>query len=413
MTSHVQRLLLLLIVITILTSCVVEEARPELVDPAGHAAYVHPSGVFQISLPPTWIVNDTSDEQAISVDFSPPNSPEPLLSVFVINSVTLDPNAINDLADIDASANDPAIYNQEALITTYLTRFYTRPDATYREFERLLQPDGSTRIKFVLEGANILTQHNDFIELLGPYFVALRVRVPAEDSTQMHTLTQVINSYQMAEEAEWASADSSSGQSTGADTVGFNSLYTWTDTNGSYQIMGQIVNNSPGALEFVRVAAQVYNASNQVLLERDDFISSDMVLPGEFAPFTIAFPEGLPAEAVRYELHASARYADFTRQTFYGGENLALTSAASFDDNDLLVISGQVRNEGGENASLVKVIVTVFDEQQRVIGTDTTLVDEQTLAPGDLSSYAVTFVELGGTPATFQVTAQGVVGEAE
>jgi hypothetical protein len=59
----------------------------------------------------------------------------------------------------------------------------------------------------------------------------------------------------------------------------------------------------------------------------------------------------------------------------------------------------------------VKVIATVFDDDQRVVATDTTLVDLPSLANGDVSDYAVTFVELGGSPSTFLVTAQGITGE--
>jgi len=77
----------------------------------------------------------------------------------------------------------------------------------------------------------------------------------------------------------------------------------------------------------------------------------------------------------------------------------------------VLVVSGQVRNEGSQTANLVKVIVSVFDEDHRIVATDTTLVEVQTLAPGETSAYSVPFYELGGSPATFLVTVQGVVGE--
>jgi hypothetical protein len=193
--------------------------------------------------------------------------------------------------------------------------------------------------------------------------------------------------------------------------VGFASLNAWVDRTGGFQIVGQIVNNGTLPLEFVRVQAQLYNAENRVMVERDDFVSSDLVQPGEFVPFSLVFSDGLPDGAVRYELHAVARYASFTLSTFYGAENFAIVSSAEFDENGLLVISGQVRNEGARPADLVKVIVTVFDSQRRVVGTDTTLVDQQHLAPGESSPFTVTFAELGGVADTFLVTAQAVVAE--
>ena len=79
---------------------------------------------------------------------------------------------------------------------------------------------------------------------------------------------------------------------------------------------------------------------------------------------------------------------------------------ADFDATGLLVISGQVTNNGDQRASLVKVIVTVFDPEQRVIGTDTTLVEAQSLAPGETSTFRVQFAELGGMADTYLSTAQ-------
>jgi hypothetical protein len=219
----------------------------------------------------------------------------------------------------------------------------------------------------------------------------------------------VVNTLAVNQGAGWTSAlpDDRANRT----VVEFASLNAWTDRNNGFEVAGQIVNNAPLALEFVRITAQLYDAQNRLLTEQDDFVSSDLVLPGEYAPFSIVFSDGLPPGTVRYDLHASARYTDFSARTFYGPDNFALTSDANFDESGLLVVSGQVRNEGNLTANLVKVIVTVFDAQQRVIATDTTLVDEQQLAQGDSSTYSVTFVELGGTPNTFLVTAQAIIQE--
>ena len=56
--------------------------------------------------------------------------------------------------------------------------------------------------------------------------------------------------------------------------------------------------------------------------------------------------------------------------------------------------------------ALVKVIVTVFGPEQEVIGTDTTLVEAQSLAPGETSTFRVQFAELGGMADTYLSTVQ-------
>jgi hypothetical protein len=392
----------------LLAGCVAAEPTPELVDPTGFVTYAHSTGVFTLDMPPDWVVSDTSDDTAINVEFSPPNSPEPLIGVYVISADL--PVQGTPAAPVEATEASPGPESPDldTLIGFYQAAFYAGTDITYKETARDPQPDGSLRIKFLIDSPQGTSQHNDFLHVRGPYFVALRIRIP-EDHAQLRTLGRVINTLTINEGAEWASAAPDQGGS--RDVVGFASLNAWADRNGGFQIVGQVANNAPLALEFVRITAQLYDDENNLLAEQDDFVSSDLVLPGEFTPFSIVFSDGLPPGTARYDLNASARYADYAARTFYGAENFAITSQADFDENGLLVVSGQVRNEGNLAASLTKVIVTIFDADQRVIATDTTLVDVQRLAPGESSTYSVTFVELGGTPNTFLVTAQAIIEE--
>ncbi len=408
------------LILLALAACAPEPPTPELVDPTGFVTYIHPTGVFSLDLPPNWIVNDTSDDYAINVAFSPPDSPEPVLSVYLVSKFALGAGKAPDDDDGQPTPEagstpegQPRIDPEDPLIQAYLTTFYSGGDGIYKELGRELQPDGSLRLVFVIDAPQGTSSHNDFLQLFGPYFVAFRVRLP-DDQAQLRTLTRVVNTLSVDEANTWASnvAPAEEEEDTASQgAVGFVSLNTWADRNGGFQIVGQVRNRTELSMEFVRITAQLYDSGNRLLGEQDDFVSSDLISPGGYAPFSIVFTEGLPPGTVRYQLDASARYADLTARTFYGPENFAVTSAAEFDENGLLVISGQVRNEGPQAASLVKVIATVFDDEGRVVATDTTLVDQPSLANGDVSDYALTFVELGGSPSTFLVTAQGIVEE--
>jgi hypothetical protein len=419
-TKHFSRSLPLIgLVLLALAACAPEPPTPELVDPTGFVTYIHPTGVFSLDLPPNWIVNDTSDEYAINVAFSPPDSPEALLSVYLVSEDALsaaEPSTAGGQPTPEAGPTPEGqarIDLEEPLIQAYLTSLYAGGDSTYREMGREPQPDGSLRLVFVLDAPQGTSSHNDFLQLFGPYFVAFRVRLP-DDQAQLRTISRVVNTLSIDEENDWASKvapKEEDDESASQGAVGFVSLNTWADRNGGFQIVGQVRNRTELSMEFIRITAQLYDSGNRLLGEQDDFVSSDLISPGGYAPFSIVFTEGLPPGTVRYQLDASARYADLTARTFYGPENFAVTSAAEFDENGLLVISGQVRNEGPQAASLVKVIATVFDDNQRVVATDTTLVDPPSLENGDVSDYTVTFVELGGNPSTFLVTAQGIIEE--
>ncbi len=388
----------------LLAGCVAEAPTPELVDPTGFVTYVHPTGVFALSMPPDWVVSDTSDDHALDVAFSPPDAPDPLISVYVTSAIAF----LQAQPDTSDTAVSPG--NLDALADVYLKTFYTLTDSTLKVISRDPQPDGSLRIGFLIDAPQGTSQHNDFIQTVGPYFVALRTLLPA-DHAQLRTLSRVITTLNVSTLTGWASAVATPQSHVDAtpSLVDFASLNAWVDRNGGFVIVGQVLNRADQPLEFIRITAQLVDANNQVMIEQDDFVSSDLLMPGEYAPFSIVFSDGLPTGTVRYVLEASARYADMANQTFYGPQNFTLSSQADFDQNGLLVISGQVRNEGNLTANLVKVIVTIFDDQQRVIATDTTLVDTQKLAPTDVSTFKVTFFELGGTPNTFLVTAQGII----
>lgn len=383
---------LTLLAIVLLVACSTQESPPpEVVDPAGFATYAHPSGTFRLSLPPDWVVSDTSDTYALNVGFSPPGSPEPLIGVTVIEAAVL-----GDPADLDA------------LIERYQAAFLSLPEGAYQEASREPQPDGSMRLQYLVSIPGSATQHNDFVQVVGPYFVALRTTLP-DDETQVQTLGRVVNTLEVNGEAGWSSV--AGGENALGGAVGFTSLNHWLDSNGGFVLAGQVRNNSTEPLEFVRINAGLYDGENTLLIELDDFVSADRIPPGGLAPFSILFADGLPEGTVRYDLAASARYARDADSTFYGSENFTLTSQAEFDDNGVLVVSGQIRNEGPHTANLVKVIAAVFDVDGRIVGTDTTLADVQTLAPGETSGYAVRFFELGGLPETFLISAQGVLGE--
>ncbi|NDJ54215.1 MAG: hypothetical protein GYB68_14180, partial [Chloroflexi bacterium] len=386
------------------------EPPPVLVDPTGLVTYAHPSGTFSLSLPPDWVVNDVSDETRINVEFSPPGSPDPALAVWLLNVDAL--LAIETPTEAEGEPLVPDDLNN--LYDTYRLLNYTAPDLAYQEFDRLQQADGSMRVSFLLESPAGISQHNDFVQINGDYFTALQVRFPS-DPNQTRTLSRVVNTLDVNAGAGWLSSAAGDGQTadgtSSQGTIGFAAQSAWINRTGGFEIMGQIVNTAETPIEFVRITARLYDEENRILLEQDDFIASDLVLPGEYTPFSIIFNDGLPFGTVRYELNASARYAEFAARNFYGPQNFGLSTQAEFDNNGLLVISGAVRNEGSSTANLVKVIVTVFDEEQRVVATDTSLVDLQLLAPGESSTFSVSFVEVGGAPNNFIVTAQGIVQE--
>jgi hypothetical protein len=375
-----------------------DEPTLALVDPSVFTTYSDPSGVFSLDLPPDWVVRNNSSPYAVNVEFSAPGSPEPLVGVYIVTTDISAPS--------EAGTPAPSL---DTYIPTYQQALYGKDTGIPLETAREAQPDGSLRIKFLRDIGGRQAQCNDFVQFVGPYFVALRTRIPDEQG-QMRTVSRIINTLSVNQSAGWSSiAQIAPEQSVREEPIGFGGINAWQNSTGGFEIVGQVVNNTLSPVEFLRVQAELYDAQDNTLGLQDVFVSADRLQTGQTAPFSIIFTEGLPPGTVRYDLHVSARYANPAGTTAYGPENFGVASQSGFDQNGALVINGQVRNEGTQAATLIKVIITILDTQGRVVGTSTALVDRQQLAPGETSSFLLTFTELGGAPSAYVINAEGVV----
>src|SRR5688500_15836129 len=164
------RLLLITLLSVVLTACVADPATPELVDSGDFVTYAHPSGVFTLELPPEWVVNETSSEVALNIEFSPPNA-EPLIGIYVTSLSMINQDSSPAGIPTPEPGSTPAPINMETLATKYELSYYTGTDAIFKEIGRDPQPDGSLRLRFVMDTPGGTTTHNDFIQVRGPYFV--------------------------------------------------------------------------------------------------------------------------------------------------------------------------------------------------------------------------------------------------
>ncbi|MBN1284162.1 MAG: hypothetical protein JXB47_02060 [Anaerolineae bacterium] len=361
---------------------------------AAFQTYLHPTGVFSVRLPPDWAVADLSTGDNLLVEFSPPGAARPSLTVRVRNTG----------APLSIEAFEQAIGEYQA-------GYYGDP-TIYTLQARAVQADGSWLVPALRRAGDRTLQINIFYQRNGAFFSVLEALLPDADPDRLETLDLIVDTYAVNPGAVLVPGAPATpppaappGQSA-TGVVGFQGLYEWTDSQGTFHINGQVVNNDSAALEFVRIAAYLFGADGTVLAEQTDFAAADVVAPGEASPFRILFAQGKPPAAVRYELHASARYTEPEGQTFYGASNFTLVDRADFNAQGHLVIGGTVANAGGSVAHYVKVTVTVFDGQGRVVATDSLFVRNRDFAPGDSADYQLTFFELGGEAVRFTSTVQ-------
>jgi len=181
-------------------------------------------------------------------------------------------------------------------------------------------------------------------------------------------------------------------------------LACYENSVGSLRCLGEVANPNTRALENVQVRVVLKETAGQVLAEGKPFTALDVIAPGGKSPFESFFTSppgryaGIEAIAIRAEPsnEPGTRYARLQIINQQGG-----TDGLQFR------VIGKVRNVSDRPAVNVKVVVTAYDAANNVIGYRQQTLGDGNLAAGAISDFAVTFAPSGGTPAHFEVTAEG------
>lgn len=175
----------------------------------------------------------------------------------------------------------------------------------------------------------------------------------------------------------------------------------------SLWVLGEVVNLSGEPAEEVQVEVSLHNEQGQLLASGSAFTQLDIVAPGGSAPFAILFaspPDSFAQYQTRVlsavpQTHLGPRYPDLNIVEEWGG-------LLEGDDGPNYQVRGQVRNTGGADAERVAIIVTLYDEQEHVIGARTIGIDAELFLTGAIAPFDVTITPLG-TVARHEVQVQG------
>jgi hypothetical protein len=363
---------------------------------ADYQTYTHPSGVLSLRLPPTWIVDVLPDPNGLRLQFTTVEGAKRVtrLSIFLVNQ-GLPLTDENFLAAIRAYQPPPD-----------LSQIPWQPVGDLAAMR-----DGSVRLTGVRTYPNLGARDlNLFFQANGTYFSVLEVDVTQADAQVLQTLNTVINTYRVDSTVPLnIGIVAQSGVITSGGVVAFDSTLHWVDSGGGFNITGRLTNTANAPLEAIRLRAYLFDAEGNQLAERSDILAYEVVGAGESAAFRLRFPTGRPTTAVRYELHAAARYlmaeaqAVLTSAQFLFGED-----SAFFNSEGFLTIRGLVQNNAGLIAQRVKVIVTVYNEAAQVVGTEASFIGAESLLPAEAAPFEITLYELGGSPFRYTLAAQAL-----
>ena len=404
--SGMKRIFFPLIFLLILAACdgggdgaepLILVATPDAPD-AGFQTFEHNSGVFSIRIPPDWIPDELPNDNGIRMQFTSVEGSERV--------VRLSLTVINTGQPLTAEAFIQAVNAYQPPSDVSAVPWIPSSDMA-------AMADGSVRLTGVRDYPTLGPRAlNIFLQGNGTYFSALEVDVTNAEPFIVERLLAAANTFRINQNAPFTEGVvAQPGVTSASGIIAFEDYVHWSDRSGGFNITGRVLNLSETPLEAVRLTGYLFDEDGNELAERADVLAYDVLGAEESAPFRLRFDTGRPSTAVRYEIHAAARAAEFSVSNFFGGDRFLIgEDQAFYNNNGVLTITGLVQNESGRLARDVKVIAAIFNEDGNIVGTETSFINQDQLLPGEATPFEITVFDLGGNAFRYTLVAQGVAG---
>jgi len=179
--------------------------------------------------------------------------------------------------------------------------------------------------------------------------------------------------------------------------------FHWTPV-GTLWCLGEVVNLSMRPAEEIQVQVSLHDDAGTLLAAAAAFTQLDIVAGGGRAPFAIQF-SAPPTSFAQYQTrvlsgvlssHLGPRYPNLAVLEEWGG----------WLDKNNYQVRGQVQNTGAADAERVAIVVTLYDQEDHVVGSRTVGIDADVFLAGAIAPYEVTLTALG-TVARHDVAVQG------
>jgi murein DD-endopeptidase MepM/ murein hydrolase activator NlpD len=174
---------------------------------------------------------------------------------------------------------------------------------------------------------------------------------------------------------------------------------------GSLWCLGEVMNNTGASIEQVQVAVSLYDAEGETVATGSTFTEFDIIPNEARMPFALLFTEP-PSSFSHHQVetlsgvtvdHWGRNYVDLTVELDRGETS----------GERAYVVTGQVKNTGQHDAEQIRIVVTAYDAEGRVVGVRRGSPETQTLGMGESSPFRVSLSSLGGQVVTHTVQVQG------
>ena len=192
-------------------------------------------------------------------------------------------------------------------------------------------------------------------------------------------------------------------QSIGDEPFSLASL-SWTQATRRLWFFGEVRNDGHQAREAVRIFVVLYDAAGRLVGEGSGYTDAEYLAPGEIAPFSVLFDEGIGAFET-FQIDVRSRSADFALRTTVRDLTVErLTFRRTY--GSIMAGDGVLYNGSGLVVSYPQVYVVFYDAERRVVAVTSGYAqtdDNGRMAIDARSEFDFSWATFSGEPDAYRV----------
>jgi LysM repeat protein len=172
---------------------------------------------------------------------------------------------------------------------------------------------------------------------------------------------------------------------------------------GSLEVLGEVFNNTGTPLTNVQLLVLLKDDADQTLQRQAAFVARDVIPPNETSPFRILF-SAPPANFKTFTLlplRAEPGSVD-------GYARVTIDNPAGTPNGVQFKVVGQAKNADAQSIRALRLIVTAYDAQRKVIGYRSVDAIQQPLEPNASAPFEVAIVTASQNIATYAIAPEGL-----
>ena len=176
---------------------------------------------------------------------------------------------------------------------------------------------------------------------------------------------------------------------------------------GSFECLGEVFNPGQSSLNNVQLQINLLDDSNNVLKNATLYVSLEVIAPNGSAPFRVLFTDPPPTIS-RVEVKPIRGESIDPADPNYRYANVQITKQAGAPAGNQYRVTGEVTNQDEAAARKVRLIVTTFDENNRVVGYRYLVLSDTAVQPKQVLPFDVTLTSSTPNVARFAVVAEAL-----